>query len=100
MTETTTTEVNTNMTEQQSERQDLKTEGESVKSQNQNGSQQASKPQKSRHRASVACASCRDRRIRVRSAHFSQVSLLTRDSASYPQARRSAHNANDQVWNA
>ncbi|KAL5401045.1 hypothetical protein PMIN03_011851 [Paraphaeosphaeria minitans] len=64
MTEIMTTEANATMTEHQSERKDSKIEEESVKGHSQNGSQQASKPQKSRHRASVACASCRDRRIR------------------------------------
>jgi hypothetical protein len=100
MTETMATDVNTNMTEQQPETQDQKPEGNPVKGQSQSGSQQASKPSKSRHRASVACASCRDRRIRVCSAQSSQVSLLICRSALCLQVTRSAHNANDQAWNA
>ncbi|KAF2465280.1 uncharacterized protein BDR25DRAFT_239858 [Lindgomyces ingoldianus] len=42
---------------------DLKPPAEDIQSQDQN-SNPPQKPQKSRHRASVACASCRDRRIR------------------------------------
>lgn len=48
---------------EQAEGRDVKLEN--GKEQGQNASQQSQKPQKSRHRASVACASCRDRRIRV-----------------------------------
>lgn len=51
--------------EQQADPQDVKPVVENTKDQSQNATQQPQKPQKSRHRASVACASCRDRRIRV-----------------------------------
>lgn len=44
---------------------DLKSENETSGKAQQSTSSQTQKPQKSRHRASVACASCRDRRIRV-----------------------------------
>ncbi|KAF1978720.1 hypothetical protein BU23DRAFT_563628 [Bimuria novae-zelandiae CBS 107.79] len=60
----TTTDLDTDTMKRQSETQDLKADGDTTKGQSQNGSQQAPKTQKSRHRASVACASCRDRRIR------------------------------------
>lgn len=91
-----TADANTNTTDNQSDIQDLKTEGETGKGQNQSTSQPP-KAQKSRHRASVACASCRDRRIRVCLFDISQVSLLICGSASYLQAKKSAHNANDQA---
>lgn len=46
--------------------QELSNDASELKVQNEAGtSTAAQKRQKSRHRASVACASCRDRRIRV-----------------------------------
>lgn len=52
------------------------------------------KRQKSRHRASVACASCRDRRIRV--CHCSATCLddvADSDSVSYLQESQNVRNA-------
>ncbi|KAF1955049.1 hypothetical protein CC80DRAFT_475133 [Byssothecium circinans] len=66
MTEVMKANSNTNTTDeqqQQSEPLNVKTEVEDSKGRATNSSQ-AQKLQKSRHRASVACASCRDRRIR------------------------------------
>ncbi|KAF2677369.1 hypothetical protein K458DRAFT_481428 [Lentithecium fluviatile CBS 122367] len=56
--------MNMNAMNEQKDTQDVKSATENTKEQNPSGSQQPQKPTKSRHRASVACATCRDRRIR------------------------------------
>lgn len=89
--------MSVNSANEKNEPQDAKTAMENTKEQNQTGSQQPTKATKSRHRASVACATCRDRRIRVCPQLLELVTVLMLSSVSYPQERRSAHSANDQV---
>ena len=60
----------------------------------------STKPAAARHRASIACASCRDRRIRVCDQSLvSRVNLIT-CSVLYRQESEIAHSANARKQNA
>jgi len=82
---------------EKNESQDAKAAMETTKEQDQTGSQKSSKATKSRHRASVACATCRDRRIRVGPQLPWWILLLTLNSVLSLQERKSAHSASDPV---